>query len=319
MVVVVPKGGLVQNTRNDIPRVGIIMSAYNAQQFIGEQVDSILGQVGVQIRLWIRDDGSTDSTFQLLRAEYAKDPRVVLTRGPNLGATRSFIEALFAFEGDIDYAGFADADDVWHPLKTAKSVHRLQSSADTCTPAAIACRMQVVDERLRPLMLTPKPRLGLDFGNSLVQTVCGGASTLMNRAAFERLRSRQPRPEAVTAHDSWTYLVLAAFGKIGYLDEPLLEFRQHAANVSGSHSMARRNALRLERLQRPSPRRAQAAEFARLFASELSGENARVLQSYLEYPTSFSRRLSYALALPTRKQSRRANAMARALVLLAHE
>ena len=95
------------------PSVCIIISAFNAEKYIEEQMESIFAQKNVDIKIWIRDDGSTDGTLSLLNKLYSNNSRVAIRSGPNLGAAKSFIEAIFSCDFVCDYYGFSDADDVW--------------------------------------------------------------------------------------------------------------------------------------------------------------------------------------------------------------
>ena len=98
----------------------VLMSTYNGGQFLREQIDSILAQKGVEVRLLVRDDGSKDDTCAIL-SEYASAHRdIVWRQGENIGFVRSFSALVaMALESEIpaDYYAFADQDDIWMPEK----------------------------------------------------------------------------------------------------------------------------------------------------------------------------------------------------------
>lgn len=301
-----------------LPLVGIIMSSYNAEKYVQAQVDSILMQQNVDIRLWIRDDGSTDRTVALLRDRYGGDRRVTIECGENLGASESFMTALFSCDLRCDYYGFSDADDVWLPDKTEHSVSLLMQRPAS-EPAAVVTRLQVVDQNLSPLGYTAIPERGLSFRNALCQTVASGAATTMNRAAFDKLRSA--RPKFVVMHDAWVYLVITAFGSFSYSERPSLLYRQHAANVFGTnHSWRQRMSQRVRRLHSTADAyHRQAQEFSRLFGHDLDAQKKNDLRRYLEYRASIIRCLQFAIHPSIIKQQGMANLYMRLLILLGKE
>ena len=94
--------------------VNVLLSAYNGEAYIKEQIDSILAQT-VPVHLYVRDDGSTDGTLHVL-APYEAAGKLTLLRGENAGFGQSFMMLLAAAE-EGDYWAFSDQDDVWEPHK----------------------------------------------------------------------------------------------------------------------------------------------------------------------------------------------------------
>lgn len=296
-----------------LPTVAIIMSAYNAERYIEEQVVSILSQHNVDVRLWIRNDGSKDKTVEILRDRFENDYRVVVTSGDNLGAAGSFIQAIFECDFDCDYYGFSDADDVWIDNKLSLSIDCI-GLPSLPNPVAVATQMEVVDVNLKSIGLTSPPKIGFLFNNALVQTVASGASVMMNRSAFRLLRSY--RPKNVVMHDAWIYLLISAFGTFSYLEQPTILYRQHGQNFFGtSHGFRKRLENRLNRLKSKSPYREQAAEFLSVFGDQLSSENREIIERYVNYDKSFTERLLFAIWPTVQMQNWKANMFQRLLVL----
>ena len=103
-------------------RVAVLMSTYNGEKYIREQIDSILEQSGnFDLDLWVRDDGSKDSTQQILQ-EYAQQRKLHWYTGENLGAAHSFIDLVRKCKG-YDYYAFADQDDYWMTNKIQMGVN----------------------------------------------------------------------------------------------------------------------------------------------------------------------------------------------------
>lgn len=95
--------------------VQVVMSTYNGEKYLKEQIDSILSQEGVDVRLYIRDDGSSDRTTDIL-ASYQEHKNVKIEKGNNLGFAKSFLTALDECD-EADYYAFSDQDDVWEKDK----------------------------------------------------------------------------------------------------------------------------------------------------------------------------------------------------------
>lgn len=104
--------------------VQVVMSTYNGEKYLKEQIDSILSQEGVDVRLYIRDDGSSDRTTDIL-ASYQEHKNVKIEKGNNLGFAKSFLTALDECD-EADYYAFSDQDDVWEKDKLSTAVQLIQ-------------------------------------------------------------------------------------------------------------------------------------------------------------------------------------------------
>ncbi len=92
-------------------RVEVLLSTYDGERWLADQLDSVLGQTHSDLVVRVRDDGSTDGTRELLAAYAARDPRLTWREGRNVGAVRSFLQLLSTATGDV--VAFCDQDDVW--------------------------------------------------------------------------------------------------------------------------------------------------------------------------------------------------------------
>lgn len=107
--------------------VNVLMSTYNGERFIEEQIDSIMAQQGVEIVLTIRDDGSTDQTCSIIsqkQKEYSD--KINLYCGNNMGYQKSFLK-LLSLASEADYYAFSDQDDIWLQKKCIAAIKRLNS------------------------------------------------------------------------------------------------------------------------------------------------------------------------------------------------
>lgn len=214
-------------------RVEVLMSTYNAMKFGAAQLSSILAQAGVEVQLRVRDDGSSDGTQKWLDAEATKG-HLVWWQGENLKPARSFMELLEKADEEVGYYAFADQDDIWLSDKLYAAVARMENDKEV--PALYFSRTQPVNEQMEPLpALTFTPRV--TFGEALMCHVATGHTMVMN-AALRRV-VLQYRPDFLPMHDMWVYLVALAVGaKVYYDEKPHVHYRQHSENVLGIRESA---------------------------------------------------------------------------------
>ncbi|HOV15546.1 MAG TPA: glycosyltransferase, partial [Spirochaetota bacterium] len=105
------------------PKINILMSTYNGEKYLKEQLDSLLNQTYKNIKIYIRDDGSSDNTLNILK-EYNKENKINLFVGENIGFVKSFFW-LIKNSDNADYYSFSDQDDVWFPGKLEKAINLL--------------------------------------------------------------------------------------------------------------------------------------------------------------------------------------------------
>jgi len=114
-------------------KVNVLLSAYNGEKYIKEQIDSILAQSWENIDIYVRDDGSSDGTAAILK-EYESAGKIKLELGKNVGFIKSFFW-LVVNSGDADYYAYSDQDDSWNSDKIKMAVEKLEeevSSEDMC-------------------------------------------------------------------------------------------------------------------------------------------------------------------------------------------
>ena len=127
-------------------KVLVLLSTYNGEKYLREQLDSVLSQEGVDVSLLIRDDGSKDGTINILK-EYSAKLNVDYYEGANRGPSESFHDLLLHAQG-YDYYAFCDQDDDWHKDKLRTAVERLEQMNQEA-PILYCCNLNVVDENLK--------------------------------------------------------------------------------------------------------------------------------------------------------------------------
>jgi glycosyltransferase involved in cell wall biosynthesis len=285
-------------------RVAVLLSTYNGERWLGEQLDSIFGQTVADVVVKVRDDGSSDGTLDVLGHYEARHPQLQHARGPNLGAAQSFLTLLRGGDGSEAYAAFCDQDDVWEPDHLERALAALATAGEG--PALWCSNVLVCDEQLRPLRRLDIVRRGPSFANALVENVASGTTIVLNRAAADLVAAGPP--EHPVMHDAWAYLVVSALGTVLYDPRPSVRYRLHADNTMGLS--AGRAATALARVRRASagPHVAawtrQAADLSRLHGSRLPPAAARELERFLAGRESLRPRLAYAATGKAHRQRR---------------
>lgn len=273
--------------------VVVLLSAYNGERFIGEQIDSILAQKSVGVRLMVRDDGSRDSTVAIVE-KYAKDypGTVFLMRGENCGFALSFTrlleEALKAFP-EAGYFAFSDQDDIWLPNKLAVAVGRV-ANEPAAVPVAYCCNTALVDCRLHPI--------GTGFGISqddiskpraLVQSFATGCTLVFNRCAA--VKYAEHVPGSIRLHDFFMYQICVFLGKLIYDPTPYILYRQHGNNELGNPGFVSRMKKRLKGCYKKGWLETLNRDFYDSFAGELSEADRTLVKRFIGYRSSVRDRL----------------------------
>jgi glycosyltransferase involved in cell wall biosynthesis len=217
---------------NDITskKVTILLSTFNGAKFLQQQLNTLYNQTYPNLKILVRDDGSSDSTLNILKVEQKKSYIEILEGHENLGPAQSFFELLrYAALTDTDYVAFCDQDDIWLPNKIGQAVLALAKYENT-HPVMYCTRIEIVDENLNHIRYGYVPRK-IGFGNALVECITTGCTIVLNRKAIDLLC--EELPNRVQMHDWWCYVVVSCFGEIVYDETITLRYRQHSANVIG--------------------------------------------------------------------------------------
>jgi hypothetical protein len=209
-------------------RVSIALCTYQGKAHLGEQLDSLLAQDLGGVELVACDDASTDGTWDLLQAYAPRFASARLIRNPaNLGLQANFQQALQACSGD--WIAPCDQDDLWSPRKLS----RLLAAAQQAGATLGYCDSDLVDSSGQPLGRRVSDRYCMVSGSDprmfTLSNCISGHAMLLHRSL---LAQALPLPPGVY-YDWWLACVAAATGRIVYVDEPLVKFRQHAGNASG--------------------------------------------------------------------------------------
>lgn len=206
-------------------KIAVLMSTYNGHDFLGKQLESLAGQtVAENITVYIRDDGSSDDTFDIIDY-WKKDLNIVLYKGKNTGPARSFWKLLMNPEIQADYYAFCDQDDVWDTNKIEKGIDRLKGNVHL-----YACNCRIIDENSKVLREYRTTRTSnMDIQKLFVSGCTQGCSMIFSDTLCQYIRKLSI--SCVPMHDIVLMLYAIYKGEIYWDSEPHFGYRVHSNNV----------------------------------------------------------------------------------------
>lgn len=213
-------------------KILVLMSAYNGEQYINEQIMSILNQKTEHlIDIRVRDDGSKDSTCRVIEELKAKYPnRIELITGSNIGYNASFFSLLKGAD-DYDYYAISDQDDVWLENKLQTAVEWLEKEDDNI-PLLYASTSYLVGNDLKPYGTTRKKQREFSVYNTIIQNICPGHTQVMNNELMKLLKTDIDTSN-IYVYDAWITNMAMLYGKILFNNDSFTLYRQHRENQLG--------------------------------------------------------------------------------------
>lgn len=272
------------------------MAVYNGEEFLAEQIDSILAQSAGEWHLYICDDGSSDDSFRIASEYGEKYPdriNAMKNEKPTGSACANFMGMLR--NSEAEYVMFSDQDDFWHPHKiklTFEKMHELEAEYGS-SPLLVHTELEIADSGLNVTSPSFTRFQGLDpkkksLNRLLCQNNITGCTVMINRALADIIRDAPP--EKMLMHDWWAGLAAAAFGHIGFVETPTIKYRQHGGNQLGAVNnrsiagAARIVRDRLKTKKRISVTYAQAESFYEYYKPFLNSECRDILETYIDIP-----------------------------------
>ena len=232
-----------------IPRIAVLLASFNGAHFLRSQVGSILEQQGVNVTIFIRDDGSTDATHDIALALAEQDSRVLcLSQNDQPRSFGSnFLNLILNCPAGFDAYAFADQDDLWFPSKLANAYQSLKQGYDFYSSGSVAFWENGKSSRIKPQQTMRKH----DF---LFQAGGAGCTIVMTGDVFAKvvtdLQDKRDLALQNFVHDWYFYAYARINNYRWYISEkPGLLYRQHSDNYSGANSGKHAVSSRIERLR----------------------------------------------------------------------
>ncbi len=256
-------------------RISIAMCTYNGSQFLPEQLASIAAQIRLPDELIICDDGSTDTTQEIIEGFSRTVPFPIrfIQNPRNLGSTKNFEKAIGLCTGHL--IALSDQDDIWLPKRLACEAEMMELNP---TLGGVFSDAELVDAGSKPIgrrlweniFFLHRDQEQFQAGHAtdvlLKRNVVTGA-TVMVRASLRALFLPIP---AIWVHDGWIAWMTALYSQFRLIEEPLIRYRIHANQQAGIASVTRtlpsnlRERLEMAKREEPSEHLARARELKEL-------------------------------------------------------
>jgi glycosyltransferase involved in cell wall biosynthesis len=275
-------------------KISVVMATYNGERYLRGQLDSIIKQTLKPDEVIVCDDSSADSTVEILE-QYRIDHQIKFYVNKNrLGLIKNFKNAVSRVK-EGNYIALSDQDDVWFLDKLEKCAKALKAIDQFNIPCMVHSDLLYVDAKDNIISPSFRKTLGQHKYAQNLQTLLygnfvNGCTSLFNPALREGFLAM---PDQITLnHDGWMALLAFTFGKVAYLNEPLVKYRKHDSNASidNSKQVNNRFVTTLKQLVKASQKsddflKAQldtVAQFYECYRADMPEEKRKIFEEFLK-------------------------------------
>jgi len=223
------------------------MATYNGEQYLVDQIESIINQTYTNWLLIIRDDHSTDTTVNIINKYTTTYKNIIQIEniGSSPGSVSNF-GALYTWAKNnlkLNYLMFCDQDDIWLFNKIEISLENLLNKEKVYKnlPLLIYTDLELISESGKKLNIRINVLPEITFNQIIAQNYCFGCTMMLNK---ELIGIIDEIPAFAENHDYWIALVAIGFGHAIYLNEPVILYRQHNNNVSSQGNSLKKRIKR---------------------------------------------------------------------------
>jgi len=304
---------------NNDKKVLVLLSTYNGEKYLEEQLDSLYRQKGIRLHILIRDDGSTDSTVKKINEYATSNNNTTVLIEKNIGCALSFnrlVEYAYAVMPIYDYYAFCDQDDVWDDDKLFYAVNYLERYTEK--PIRLyTSAYRVVDENLN-FKYIQRFKYKHTLGESLIMINTLGCTQLFSREllkqSLKRINVKESCAIGMPNHDGWLYLVAVVNNAhIHYDSQPHIYYRQHCLNIMGAYQTSFIN--RFKRIVKGKKIRSRISKILFETFHEIDEHNKTLLRLNATYTNSFRSKFKLLLSNEMMTNSILVNIAYRILIL----
>ena len=265
-------------------KIQILLSSYNGEKYIRDQIESLLLQTQKGVQILVRDDGSTDQTCRILD-EYAEKGLLSWYGGSNLGPGCSFWKLLQDCD-EADYYAFCDQDDIWDTDKLETAVGMLNDKT-TEIPALYFCDVRVVNRNLETLSDHMIRHAVADYPHSLIKNIAPGCTYVFNHAARKIICRLDANRFGIGLYDWTVYQIVSCFGYILFDHNSHMNYRQHDNNTIGAIIDVRKEYLKKIRHfwsgDKKNSREHNARRLEQVYGSYMGPEYLKLTKEFAHY------------------------------------
>lgn len=279
---------------SSIPKVTVCLATYNGGDFLREQIESLLSQKNIDVSIIAGDDGSEDNTLEILDEYLSAGLISKVLFFDRIGSTGNFA-SLVQECANVEFVAFADQDDIWDVDKLGILISEFSGKE----PQLVFCGRDILGDstEIPVTLLTSGKRLG--FKNALIESSVPGNTIVINKQAIDIVN--KSLISQVKYFDAYLYLLLSAFGRVFYVDKPLVRYRIHSKNQVG---LGKKGIT--EKLESIANYIRTAEIFESDFGNILTAEKRQVLNKFLNSfrSSNFLQSAIQILKSPVQRQKR---------------
>lgn len=215
-------------------KICIVLATYNGEKYLSKMLDSLMVQNRAADLIFAVDDGSRDSSVQILESYKDRLPLQIYVSPQNQGHRAAFSKALELARPQLDsqdLIALADQDDVWLPTK----LQELEQALAECPETLTFGDAQIIDGQGNVTSQSWRQKALIQKNISIEQQIAGinnvtGCLCLFRAALLDLI---MPIPEGVTVHDRWIAILAQKNGGVKAIDSAVVQYRIHGENAVG--------------------------------------------------------------------------------------
>lgn len=223
----------IMSVGKERPGITVLMSTYNGEKYLREQLGSLMDQTDVDVSVLIRDDGSKDATIAIIEEYIKKYSNISLIKGDNCGVAWSFWK-LLQMAPENEYYAFCDQDDIWDSDKLKVAIDRLQEYENFRPGLYYSMTRLVEADGKREIVQKPTEyEMHIPtFSQLVMENTATGCTMVWNKELNDIAKTVDVK--CLRMHDHFLFLICMYVGGNIYFDTtPHISYRQHESNVIG--------------------------------------------------------------------------------------
>lgn len=272
--------------------ITVMMSTYNGEKYLEEQINSILDQSLVDVSLVVRDDGSTDGTIDILE-KYKTYPNVSVYYGENKGYGKSFLK-LLSLSGKSEFYSFSDQDDIWEKNKLHKAIEKL-IILPQAKPNLYCSDLKIVSSKGNEIGIKNFKNMNITLESAFIRHRTAGCTYVFNNLLLEEAKKiNDINYDNEIHHDAWVYrLCLSLNGNVYYHSDSYIKYRQHNDNVTGVYKgFLKRFNVEISKFLLEKPNNSYAQLINNNYKELLNHENQILFDKIINYKDDIRKKIS---------------------------
>lgn len=274
-------------------KIEVLMSTYNGESYISEQIMSILNQKDVDVHITARDDGSTDNTLNILKKLAKKHPgKISIFTGKNIGYRRSFLKLLELSEVEAEYYAFSDQDDIWLENKCKTAIQHIISNGNEI--ALYVCSPTICNQQMKPLYVNDMSSTDNNVYSYFIRSRFPGCCMTFTKELKNIIINFKScfLSNYIVDHDFLTGAIAYAYGNVIRDNKSYLLHRRLENSVtSGGKGMINRIKTEFNIIFKKKSMKSDIAAMIYKFNNENLNQDSKILfESIIDYKNNIKKR-----------------------------